>query len=57
VKGAIPSTANTVIPTQRLACAYCDRKERVISFYHPARPMTAFDTGKPAARRDTVDPT
>jgi hypothetical protein len=30
-----PANSENVILTQRLACAFCDDKERVITLYHP----------------------
>lgn len=30
-----PANSENVILTQRLACAYCDEKDRVMTLYHP----------------------
>jgi hypothetical protein len=35
-----PTNSDNVIFTQRLACDYCDEKERVITLYHPNPTVT-----------------
>jgi hypothetical protein len=40
-----PTNSNNVILTQRLACAFCDEKERVITLYHP-NPTTTESSQK-----------
>lgn len=40
-----PVNGEYVILTQRLACAYCDEKEQVITLYHPG-PTAAESAGE-----------
>jgi len=40
-----PINSENVILTQRLACAFCDEKERVITLYHP-NPTTTESSQK-----------
>jgi hypothetical protein len=39
-----PINSDNVLLTQRLKCAYCDERERVITVYHPNPTVAEYRT-------------